>query len=475
MLKKIVQSKADFFLCLLGSFILGVAIGSFGLCGREIMFFGYLALLVFFFLLVLFWQNKQFRLGFSCGIFLILGFMRLALSEPAAEAGQIISYHDRLVQITGYVAEEPRAKEKQTVVIEAERVRVLNLETGDKPVAGRVVMYPLLYPRYAYGDALKISCLLKKPESKEDKTYALRLARQGIWTVCLQAQIVSISNKPNGSVYYLVALRQVLTKQINKLLNEPHASFLAGLLFGARANIPDDLAVAFNRTGTTHIIAISGYNITIVATALLALLQGMYIPRKRAFWLAVGGIVFFVLFTGASASVVRAGVMGVVALLARQTGRQSAIGRLLVLTAFLMLLLNPHLLFFDAGFQLSFLATLGLVYVSPVLEKRLLSLPTFFGIKESLISTLSAIIATTPLILFLFGRFSVVAPLANLLILPVIPYTMALGFGALILSFIFFPLGQAVGWVAWLPLTYIIKIVYFFSAWHWAAIEIFNF
>lgn len=472
MLKKIVQSKANFFLCLLGSFILGVAIGSWGLWGREILFIGFLALLFSLILLVWFWTNKQFRLVFSCGIFLIFGLMRLAVSEPAATAGQTTFYHGRLVRLTGYVAEEPSYGEKQTLILQTEEVRVLNLGAGEQPMAGRVIIYALLYPRHAYGNALQVDCLLKAPESKEDKTYALRLARQGIWSVCLEPQIASLSQRQNGVKYYLVGLRRLLTNRINKILNEPQASFLAGLLYGARSSIPDDLQEAFNRTGTTHIIAISGYNITIVAIALLALLQGLYIPRKRAFWLAVGGIVFFVLFTGASASVVRAGVMGVVALLARQTGRQSAISRLLVLTAFLMLVLNPRLLFFDAGFQLSFAATLGLVYISPILEQYFASWPNPSGLKEALLTTLSAIIATTPLILILFGRFSLVAPVANLLILPVIPYTMALGFGALMLSFVCFPLGQALGWVAWLPLTYIIKTVYFFSAWHWAALAL---
>ena len=164
--------------------------------------------------------------------------------------------------------------------------------------------------------------------------------------------------------------------------------------------------------------------------------------------------------------------MGVVVLLSKQIGRLSQVGRILILTAFLMLLVNPRLLFFDAGFQLSFAATLGLVYISPLLEDYFKKIPKLFGIRDALLTTFSAIIATTPLILFLFGRFSLVAPLANLLILPIIPLTMAVGFGSLIISAIYLPLGQWAGFLVWLPLTYIIRIVEYLGAFGWSAIDL---
>jgi competence protein ComEC len=137
-----------------------------------------------------------------------------------------------------------------------------------------------------------------------------------------------------------------------------------------------------------------------------------------------------------------------------------------------MLLVNPKILAFDAGFQLSFLATMGLVYLSPILEKYFSNWPEFHGLKNSLLTTVSAIIFTTPLILYQFGRLSIVAPLVNILVLPVIPWAMALGFAVAAVGMILWPLGWVMGWFVWLALSYIILIVRFFGNLPWSSIEI---
>ena len=129
---------------------------------------------------------------------------------------------------------------------------------------------------------------------------------------------------------------------------------MAGLLYGERSGLPLELADNFSRTGVSHIIAVSGYNISIVALALMSLFINLGLARPRAFWLVVAGIILFVIFTGAGASVVRAGIMGLIVLLAGQLGRLSRIGNVLIFTAALMLLFNPYVLIWDAGFQLSF-------------------------------------------------------------------------------------------------------------------------
>lgn len=470
--EKINQSKSQFFVYSLVCFILGVTIASFFRLPRAVLFYVYLVLLILPILAALFWREVLKKIIFCGAIFLVLGVIRFQISEPPIGAGNIRFYHDRIAEINGFVAEEPNYNEKQAVVIQAEKLRIIS-QPNEKAVADRLVFYAPFYPQYHYGDKISLRCFLTAPESKEDAGYPERLARRGVWTICLDPLVLSYNvGGGRGSKFLFVRLSEILTNQINKILNEPQAAFLDGLLFGSRASIPADLKNSFNRTGTTHIIAVSGFNITIIAGALLALLRGLYIPRKKAFWLAVLGVVFFVLLTGASASVVRAGIMGLVVLLARQVGRLSQVGRLLILTAFLMLLVNPRLLFFDAGFQLSFAATLGLVYISPLLEEYFKKAPKFFGIRDALLITLSAIIATTPLILYLFGRLSLVAPLANLLILPVIPLTMAVGSGALFLSAIYLPLGQLAGYLVWLPLTYIIRIVEYLGAFGWASITV---
>jgi len=150
----------------------------------------------------------------------------------------------------------------------------------------------------------------------------------------------------------------------------------------------------------------------------------------------------------------------------------SLVGNVLVLTAVVMALQNPLVLLWDAGFQLSFISTLGLVYVTPAIRNWFVKVPEVMGIRESLISTLSAITATLPLILFQFGRLSIVAPIVNILILWIIPTIMMLGFFAVVLSFVLFPLGEVVAWVAWVGLQYITKVVEFFAGLKWSAVDL---
>lgn len=176
---------------------------------------------------------------------------------------------------------------------------------------------------------------------------------------------------------------------------------------------------------------------------------------------------------GAGASVVRAAVMGILILLAQQAGRLYQIKNALVFAGALMIFINPKVLVWDVGFQLSFAATLGLVYISPILQKWLeadkddFSLPGSIGafvksdksVKLILVATLSAQIAVLPLLVVNFGQLSLISPLANLLVLPVIPITMLFGFLAALAGLLFLPLGQIFGWLSWLFLTYEIKVI----------------
>ena len=150
----------------------------------------------------------------------------------------------------------------------------------------------------------------------------------------------------------------------------------------------------------------------------------------------------------------------------------SRITNTLALAAFIMVLVNPKVLVFDAGFQLSFLATMGLVYLSPIIERGLKKIPDVFELRMSLVATLSATISTLPLILFQFGRLSTVALLVNMLILPLIPVAMAVGFLMGILSLVWLPLGQLFAWIAWAILSYVILVVETFAKFNFASFEI---
>lgn len=260
-----------------------------------------------------------------------------------------------------------------------------------------------------------------------------------------------------------------------EMIPTPEAGLLEGLLLGGDGKLPKNIQDNFSRTGTTHIVAVSGYNITIIAEYLMLSLLFLGFWRRQAFWFSILGIFLFILMIGFPSSAVRAGVMGMLLLWAMKNGRLANSQNAIVASAAIMLLINPLLLRWDIGFQLSFLATLGIIYLYPFLERRLVKKNKVFGILEILGLTISAQIFVLPIILMNFGSLSLISPLANVLVLPIIPLTMLLGFIAGISKIIFPPLAMFFSWLVYLPLRYEIESISFLAGLKWASIEIKNF
>lgn len=461
------KSKIFFYACLF--FILGVGAGSYL---PLPLFASFIFFLVGCIALFVGWPHqKRIIIAGLGGIFLFLGILRYEASIAEVNQDAIQFYNDREETFVGVVMAEPDERSDQTKLkVKSEKLKV---NDGWRKVDGSVLVNAKLYPTYRYGDELEISCKLRKPEPVDEFAYDKYLAKEGIYSLCYWPEINFLkSGQGNKLISALLVVKNKFVVTVNKILPEPQAAFLGGLLYGARRGIPEDLTKAFNITGTTHIIAISGYNITIIAALILKLTRGVGIARKKSFWISLLGIFFFVIITGAQASVVRAAIMGGLVLLASQVGRVSRVTNALLFAAAAMLIFNPKILAFDVGFQLSFAATLGLVFLSPIFEKYLAGWPSFFGVKESFATTMSAIVLTLPLILYNFGRISFVAPLANVLILSVIPLTMAAGFIAALGGLIYLGLGQVLGWLAWLFLSYIIKVAELLSEISWASVQI---
>lgn len=457
MLEGIINSKSKTFLTFCFCFIGGVAATSFFEPKVSLLYL-YLSLFILVTLLIIFWQNKIARFSVICILFVVFGAVRYLLAFPLS-LDNIAKYTGKKTELTGYVSREPD--------IRLDGVRyVVNARD-----IGKIFFKSNLYPRYQYGDKLKLNCELEKPEASDDFRYDMYMAKEGIFAICQSPWVEKIGEGDGFFGYSAILwLKNKTADKINLLWHEPYASFMAGLLYGYRGGL-GELTEDFNRTGITHIIAISGYNISIIAIILVTSFTYLYIPRKKAFWLVCGGILLFVIFSGASASVVRAGIMGALVLLAKQLGRLSRVGNVLAFSAVLMLLQNPLVLRWDAGFQLSFAATLGLVYLSPKIVRGFEWVPEFFGLRETFVATVAAIIATLPLILFNFSRLSIVAPIVNLLILWLVPWLMLFGFTAVIASFIFHPLGQVIAWITWVGLKYIVAVVSWFSDLKWAAVD----
>lgn len=321
------------------------------------------------------------------------------------------------------------------------------------------------YPKYQYGDEILVKGKIEEPDNfTEDFDWKAHLAKDDIYLTAYNPQIEILTSDKGDRIYAtLYKFKNKLENIFKENLAEPHASFLAGITLGSKSGIPEDVYEKFKATGTAHIVALSGYNISIIAWAVMGALMFFMVARNTSFWISIVVIVLFVLMTGASASVVRAATMGILVLIARREGRMYTAVNALVFAGALMVFLNPKILRFDVGFQLSFLATLGLIMLSPKLEEKLKNIPKLFGAKEALIATLSAQIFVLPLLIYQFGYFSPIGILANILILPAVPIAMFLGFTGAFAGLISSLFAKIFLWPAWLFLSYILNSIEFFK------------
>jgi len=421
-------------------------------------------------------KNKYFLILGLWGIFLFLGIWRYQISLPKQGPDKIYYYNGQKVEIEGIIDKEPDQREdKVKLEIKSQRIFINNFW---QKVSGKILITNYLYPEYDYGDKLDIVCDLKKPEKVQDFDYDKYLSRYNIYSTCYDPKITLLEkNKGNFILTAIYAAKDFFVYKINQVLPEPQSSFLAGLLIGAKRAIPDDLQSYFNKTGTTHIVAVSGYNVTIIAVFLMLIFQNLGLGRKKTFWVILAFLLVFVILTGLQSSCIRAAIMAAVVLLANYLGRLNKIKNVLALTIVLMLILNPKILIYDLGFQLSFLATLGLVYLNPVLSNllRIEKIKNGFLkliLGDYLLTTVSAIILTQPIIMFTYGKISLIAPIANILILPFVPLAMFLGFMTGILAIIWTGLGWVMGWSIWLVLTYIIWVLEKMASLSWAYFEL---
>ncbi len=318
--------------------------------------------------------------------------------------------------------------------------------------SGTVRIYTALYPTYNYGDFLEVKGKITKSPG-------------GLNMISFPVMRLVQSGEGGRIKPFLFSVKNRLIGNLERVLPAEKSAFLAGILFGERAEFSEDFKEALQKSGTIHLVALSGYNISIIAITLSNVLS--YIgSRRRAFWLSIAFIVLFVLMTGAEESVVRAALMGIIFLISERSSRLYSFRNAIALTAFVMLLVNPGFLVFDVGFQLSFAALLGLVYLKPVIEKfaRLSDKETFLNWRENFIQTLSAQLAVLPIILYTFGYFSPLALISNVLVLAFIPATMFLGFVTAGVGIISYHLSFLTGWITGILLGYEIFIINFFGA-----------
>ena len=466
------------FYVLVFGFILGIFLSSFFKVGFSFFIFTVILSLSLFFYGKYFAKTKMpiFLLVifiFSFG----LGILRYEIKENRGRDSTLFDLVDDEIILTGIVGEEPNIKDQNIRLIISEgQVSVLEKEIN---ISEKIMVSVGLFPQFEYGDKIRIEGKLERPknfltETDRDFDYISFLAKDDIFYQINFAQAEKISSG-HGSFLkrILFTFKNSFIEKINNFIKEPESSLLAGLLLGAKNSLGQELQTDFRNAGVSHIVALSGYNITIVAMGIMTILA--FLPRTVSLSFGAVGIILFAIMTGGSATVMRASIMALLVLLAKSTGRKYDITRALVLAGFFMLLQNPKILVFDISFQLSFLATLALILVSPLVEKKMIFITKEYHLRELIVATVSTQIFVLPFLFYKMGLLSVFALFTNILILPVIPLIMFLGFLTGVFGFISTFLSSVVGFVCSLLLSYVLKIIYIFSHLPFSSITIKSF
>lgn len=410
-------------------------------------------------------------LSFSWKYFLFLALIFLSLWRVS------IFSSDELKVKNNFVFEQTYHYQAQ--VLEAnKRLADWQLVVAPKNLAnfsGKILVFVPLYPEYQVNDVLEITCKIFAPEkivsAGRSFSYDKYLAQNKIFAQCFRPQIKKLNQASVLSSF--LKLRQYFWQNLNIYLREPASSLAKAMLLDDRGELTKVVKNDFARTGLSHLIAISGSHLVIIIWLVEAVLFSFGLSRNQIFYLIIFTLFFYLALIGWPASAGRSVLMATVALLGPFLGRKVLSINNLLLSVVILTWLNPYALLYDIGFQLSFLAVLGLLFYSHFWQEKLSFLPSYF--QETLAVTLAAQTFTWPLIVYNFQIFSVVTFLANLILLPLFP--PLLGFGLLTMIFGHWPMVWLFSWPLFLLFKLLVITNHFLASFSWSAypVNFFNF
>ena len=420
-----------FFPYFLIALLVGVSLSAiFGLGNSEIFFLSALAVVIII-VGVMYRQNIFFitALLFLC---IALGIFRYISWSTTPRDTVLEERVGQSLVLQGVVIDEPDIREGSTRLV----IAVGSIDEADStvPAFGHVVISVARYPEYQYGDALLIKGKLQKPKKFSETDgrvfdYPMYLASKGIQYQIPFPVVERVDvDRGNSVTSTLYKIKHRFIDVLTRLFPEPHNALLGGLLLGGKQSLGSEWLEIFRNAGIIHIVVLSGYNMTIVSEWLVILFR--FLGFYGSLSMGGIGIIFFAIMTGGGATVIRAAIMAIIALVARATGRTYTMGRALLIAGVCMVLQNPSILVYDPSFQLSFLAALGLIFVTPVIERHTKLFTEYPLWRDVFISTVSTQIMVLPLLLYQTGMLSLVALPVNMLVLPIIPLTMLSGFVA---------------------------------------------
>lgn len=389
------------------------------------------------------------------------------------------------IHFSGVIVAEPEAREFNTRLLV--KVSRSDLSTPAE-LAGKKILITL--DRYSpttfsYGDELDITGTLELPENFTGQTgrefdYVNYLASKGVSFQAKMPRVQVIGHDPPSRVIAaLIKIKQAFVARIESALSEPQSSLASGILIDGKRAVSASMQDEFKRAGIVHIVVLSGYNVTVVVDAIFKMFT-LFLPRVASIGAAAGGVILFALMTGATSTVIRASVMALLALLSRANFKNYDPGRALFLAALVMVLFNPRLLLHDPSFQLSCLATFGVIFIVPVYERFFRWLPERFGVRELVASTVIVQCFLLPLLIYMSSTVSLVALPVNFIVTPVVPVAMLASFIAACAAFVFSPaiasflplLVTPFSFPAHVILSYILFVAHFSSALSFAQVEV---
>jgi len=436
-----------------------------GVLARSLITFGWGGICFLFILACVFgliWAKDRGRSYAVAGIFLVaaaLGAGRTVLTPQTLPP----SFEDIVgtnTSFEGVVSADPDIRDvtqRITVSVEKDGVKT------------RILAVASLYPELSYGEHVRVSGTLLKPEPFDSEggrvfRYDKFLAKDGIFGIIQQAHIESTA-PPSGFFTRMLGMlygaKHIFVNGLEDALPEPASALAEGLLVGGKQGLGKILTDDFTAAGLIAIVVLSGYNVMIVAEAVMRAFS--FLPKRFAISAAGIAIIGFVVAAGSGSSALRAGLMACLALYARGSGRSYNALRALFFVLLVLILSNPLSLAFDPGFELSFIATFGLIIGTPLIEARILFIKNAF-LREIAGTTTAAQIAVLPLLMYLTGNLSFISLPANLLVLPIVPLTMLLSFIAGLVGVIFAPIAPVFGLPAYVFLSYIIWVGKFGAA-----------
>ncbi len=411
--------------------------------------------------LIMIWWRARFTRGASTAtvtffltlsLFLIafaVGSFRMTVAEALMDDTVLHPLVGQETTIVGQVIREPDIRESTTL---------LTLATMDT----RLLVRTERYTDVSYGDTLSVTGEIELPstfttELGREFNYPQYLEARGVTHLMAFPEITIVSEDTGSLGAHLYAFKELFLSRLSLVIDPPAYGLGAGLLLGVQSALGEALLDDFRTAGIVHIVVLSGYNIMLVV-AFVLYVTAFILPYRARLVFGIGAVILFAMLVGYSPSVLRASVMAILFLIASLLARPYDVLRMLVFAGAIMIMWNPYILLFDIGFQLSFVATLGLVLVAPQLEVLWHRVTAWLSVRTFLVATVATQIAVAPLILYYIGEWSLIAVPVNLLTLPMVPVAMLLTFLTGVIALFSTILATLIGFFATWSLNYIIAI-----------------